>query len=173
MDMDYKFAQSQEDISKEQFALMIIDSFEEGEHIEEKHKLNRIAEKIADEFEKYKKKAVELLKSAEAMEDLLMRVDKKFKKIPKVGEKLSYIPELMLMVRSYITKEYTDISSIEIIAIIAALLYFVSPIDLIPDGIPGVGFLDDALVAGIVVKWCEEDLEKYMKWLVEKRNREE
>lgn len=29
---------------------MIIDSFEEGEHIEEKHKLKRTAEKIADEF---------------------------------------------------------------------------------------------------------------------------
>ena len=58
---------------------------------------------------------------------------------------------------------------IEIVGIIAALIYFVSPIDVLPDGIPGLGFLDDAIVVGIILKWCQNDIDKYMDWLKNKR----
>ena len=37
------------------------------------------------------------------------------------------------------------------IALAAAVLYLVSPIDLIPDFIPGLGFIDDVFVAAILV----------------------
>jgi uncharacterized membrane protein YkvA (DUF1232 family) len=37
------------------------------------------------------------------------------------------------------------------IALGAAVLYLVSPIDLIPDFIPGLGFVDDVFVAAILV----------------------
>jgi uncharacterized membrane protein YkvA (DUF1232 family) len=37
------------------------------------------------------------------------------------------------------------------IALGAAVLYLVSPIDLIPDFIPGLGFIDDVFVAAILV----------------------
>lgn len=37
------------------------------------------------------------------------------------------------------------------IALAAAVLYLVSPVDLIPDFIPGLGALDDLLVAAILV----------------------
>jgi len=37
------------------------------------------------------------------------------------------------------------------VALAAAVLYLVSPVDLIPDFIPGLGALDDLLVAAILV----------------------
>lgn len=159
-----------DNITKEQFALMVINNSESDECDDEKaQKLKKVAEMIAERFMEYKQKAIELLKNAEKLEDLLVRVDEKFKSIPKVGEKLAYIPELALMIRSYIIGEYDDITAVEIVAIVAALIYFVSPIDIIPDVIHGVGFLDDAVVAGIVVSWCDEDIKKYMEW---RENRE-
>jgi uncharacterized membrane protein YkvA (DUF1232 family) len=45
--------------------------------------------------------------------------------------------------------------------LIIALLYIVSPIDLIPDAIPFVGLLDDVLVAGYALRLASAELERY------------
>jgi len=49
------------------------------------------------------------------------------------------------------------------ITMIIALLYIVSPIDLIPDGIPFLGMLDDVLVAGYALKQVADELARYKK----------
>jgi len=46
----------------------------------------------------------------------------------------------------------------------AALAYFVLPLDVIPDWIPGAGFLDDAALLGFVLKSAEADLRHYCTW---------
>ena len=51
------------------------------------------------------------------------------------------------------------------ITMIIALLYIVSPIDLIPDAIPFVGLLDDVLVAGYALKQIADELARYKKTL--------
>ncbi len=48
--------------------------------------------------------------------------------------------------------------------IAGALAYVVFPIDVIPDFILGVGFLDDAFVLGFVVKQLSGEIEKYKKF---------
>ena len=45
----------------------------------------------------------------------------------------------------------------------AALLYFLNPLDLIPDFLPGIGFLDDALVIAICFKMVQSDLRRYVR----------
>jgi uncharacterized membrane protein YkvA (DUF1232 family) len=47
------------------------------------------------------------------------------------------------------------------ITVIIALLYILSPIDLLPDAIPFLGMLDDVLVAGYALKQVAEELERY------------
>ena len=42
-----------------------------------------------------------------------------------------------------------------------ALLYIFSPIDLVPDVIPGIGLLDDAAVTALCLSLIKSDLEKY------------
>jgi uncharacterized membrane protein YkvA (DUF1232 family) len=49
-------------------------------------------------------------------------------------------------------------------AIVAALLYVLSPIDLLPDFIPIVGYVDDALVVAACLALVEQDLINYKEW---------
>jgi len=68
------------------------------------------------------------------------------------------------MVKSYVKKEYTEIPVGTLVAIISALLYFVSGLDLIPDAIPIVGFADDAAVIAFCLQKVGEDVQDYIKW---------
>lgn len=108
--------------------------------------------------------AENLLHDADRMERFLQRLEKKLKVVPLAGEELSEIPLMASLLRSYVKKEYTDVPLGTILAVISALLYFVSPVDLIPDAIPGAGYLDDAAVAMACWKLIESDAKEYMKW---------
>ncbi len=48
--------------------------------------------------------------------------------------------------------------------IIACLLYFITPIDLIPDFIVGVGYLDDAVVIGYTLKVLSDLVTRYRNY---------
>jgi uncharacterized membrane protein YkvA (DUF1232 family) len=78
---------------------------------------------------------------------------------------------LFQVMRDWLNGDYRDISKSTIIAIIAAILYFVSPIDVIIDIIPFGGLLDDAAVIGFVINQLEKDIEKYRLWK-EKRSKD-
>jgi uncharacterized membrane protein YkvA (DUF1232 family) len=54
------------------------------------------------------------------------------------------------MLRDYWLSAYPDVSWWVITVIVFALLYVFSSIDLIPDFLPGIGLLDDALVIAIL-----------------------
>ncbi len=47
---------------------------------------------------------------------------------------------------------------------VAGLLYFVSPLDAIPDWLLGVGFLDDIAVLGWVLKAVGDELNRFKDW---------
>lgn len=86
-------------------------------------------------------KAEEILKDEDKFERLLQRLEKKLSKIPEIGGGLAAIPGMISPVKSYVKKEYTELPIGSIVAIISALLYFVSPIDIIADVIPGIDIL--------------------------------
>lgn len=46
-------------------------------------------------------------------------------------------------------------------AILGALLYFVIPTDATPDFIPIIGYLDDTMVVGLVVRRLAREIERY------------
>jgi len=58
------------------------------------------------------------------------------------------------------------IDSSTYLAIAGALAYVVLPLDLIPDFIPGVGFIDDIFVIGYVLKNLSDEIDRYKKHIM-------
>ncbi len=111
--------------------------------------------------------------SEDKIDRLLKRAEKKLNSIPNFGEKLADIPILIRLLRSYFSGEYKDIPIGSIIAIVSALLYFVNPIDFIPDFIVGVGQIDDALVLYVCWILVKHDIEEYKEWSEDRNSLEE
>ena len=93
----------------------------------------------------------------------------------KIGESTEYfykfqdsIIALTRMLKSWMQGDYKNISTKSIIAVVAALIYFVNPLDLIPDFIPIIGQVDDVLILGYLIKTLNKELERFMAW--EKEN---
>ncbi|WP_459208126.1 YkvA family protein [Pseudomonas sp. MLB6B] len=92
---------------------------------------------------------------------LLFAVARKGPKLGKMREDLRLMQSLCL---AWWRGEYRAISTRALVTIVAGLLYFVSPIDAIPDWILGVGFLDDIAVLGWVMKTVADELARFREW---------
>lgn len=109
------------------------------------------AEKLIDDKEKTNKKLDEAFKKASANKG-------------KLEEVWNYLQLFFSISRDYINGNYREVPKGSIIAIIGALIYFLSPIDLIPDFIPVIGYIDDIFVLGLVFSQVKSDLEEYEIW---------
>ncbi|MEQ9763660.1 YkvA family protein [Streptococcus jiangjianxini] len=116
------------------------------------------------------KKADELLRDDAKMEPFLEKLEKRMKWVPFIRQELKMLPILISMVRSYWKKDYTRAPRRTMLAIVSALIYFLSPIDVVPDWIPILGQLDDALVVAACWKLVNKDVEDYRRWQKERRH---
>lgn len=78
----------------------------------------------------------------------------------------SYLNDVKLyfqMLKDIFTGKYKQVPVGTIAAIIGTLLYVLSPVDLIPDLLPG-GFLDDAGVLALCLGFTKKDLDDYKEF---------
>lgn len=68
------------------------------------------------------------------------------------------------MLKDYKTKAYLNIPWRTIALVVAAILYFINPFDIIPDFIPFLGYTDDAIAFAAIFKSAQTDLYDYCKW---------
>ena len=71
---------------------------------------------------------------------------------------------LIPLIKDYWKGTYRDISVKSIVIFVVTLAYIISPIDLIPDYIIGLGQIDDAVILGLSLYFLEKDLMKYKQW---------
>ena len=80
---------------------------------------------------------------------------------------LSSAKETLILMKNYLhdiaTGRYKDYSIKKLSVVIAAIIYVITPIDLVPDFIPP-GFLDDLTIIGWALKQVASELEKYKLW---------
>lgn len=65
---------------------------------------------------------------------------------------------------AYASDQYKDIPWASLVSIIASVLYFVMPVDLIPDFILGLGLIDDAALLGWIISSVKSDIDNFIEW---------
>ena len=110
-------------------------------------------------------KAKGFVEDPEQMNGLLDSLKEKLKGLPNtVGTAFQNVPLMASMVKSYVTREYTDVSPKVVISLVSAFIYLVKQEDVISDTVPLLGLLDDLAVATIAMAICEPELKAYAAW---------
>jgi uncharacterized membrane protein YkvA (DUF1232 family) len=71
---------------------------------------------------------------------------------------------LISLIQDYDKGIYREIPWESLAGILTALLYVISSVDLIPDFIPLVGTIDDAVVVAVCLRLVKKDLDAYAFW---------
>ena len=117
-------------------------------------------------YRDYQRRADGLVRSKERLKNLATQAVRKLSgtasmRIDRVRDELILC---IALVRSWIHGEYDGVSRQTIVAVTAALLYFVVPLDVIPDFLIGVGFIDDASVVGYVMTKLAAEMGTFRRW---------
>ncbi|MCL1477264.1 DUF1232 domain-containing protein [Marinobacter sp. M3C] len=91
-------------------------------------------------------------------------VEEKVKNSGKLDRFTTDIKLMFSLVRDYYNGRYRSIPWKSIAAIVGALIYVLNPLDLIPDLILSIGFVDDVGVVALCLKLVESDLHRYAAW---------
>ena len=68
------------------------------------------------------------------------------------------------LAKAYATGKYRAVSWRAMLILLAALIYFVNPLDLIPDLIPVAGFTDDFAILVWVYNSIQDEVDKFLEW---------
>lgn len=118
----------------------------------------KLIEKGAKAASKGTGKALELLNKASGRLEPMRTV-------PFLGEYVVDIQDTISMLSDYYHGRYKKLPFAVLAGALGIIAYLVSPIDLIPDGIPVLGFIDDAFIINIVMNIClDTELNRYRKW---------
>ena len=119
-------------------------------------------------IKEYISKAKTIINDDEKLKKLIEDVLKKLKEISsdkKTSAKLNDSLRLFIrIINAYTSKEYTYIPWKTICLIVAGLIYFIYPVDLIPDFIPVSGLIDDVALIAWIYESIQDDIEKFLEW---------
>jgi uncharacterized membrane protein YkvA (DUF1232 family) len=68
------------------------------------------------------------------------------------------------LIRAYALGTYREIPIKNLVLIVAALLYFINPLDLVPDLIPVTGLADDFAILLWIFKTVSGEIDKFISW---------
>lgn len=71
---------------------------------------------------------------------------------------------MLRLCRAWALGKYKNVGFSTIITVIAAVIYFVNPFDVIPDFTPILGLTDDLTVIGFTLTRLRKELEKFHDW---------
>ena len=116
-------------------------------------------------FDSAREKAEEFAKDKETAGHLLDEAVRKANRNKRVLEEIwADLQALFRMIRAWLNGYYRTPPWQSVIFAIACVVYFVNPFDIVPDFIPGAGFIDDATVLGFVIRSIKQDIVQFLEW---------
>lgn len=92
------------------------------------------------------------------------KINKKFEEKGPIKKYLEKAKQLFQMLKDYKNGAYRVMPWYTVASVVMVFLYILNPLDIIPDFIPGLGFLDDASVLGLALNLIKNDFEAYLLW---------
>ncbi len=131
--------------------------------------MQRPSEKDVQESRSYKKasnKAESYLNDPEKLQGLLAQASTKaaHHKAGPLEALWDDLTTLLRMLQAYGARKYTTIPISTLLMLVTTVAYFVMPIDVIPDFILAMGFLDDATLIGLTIRSFQAELQKFRMW---------
>lgn len=111
-----------------------------------------------------KERAEEILKNPNEAVRFYESLNDKMNKTKGLSKWFEAVDTIGDMVVDYAKGNYREVPLNTIIGATAALIYFLSPIDVLPDVVAGLGQLDDIAIIAFAVKSISHDLDKYREW---------
>jgi uncharacterized membrane protein YkvA (DUF1232 family) len=99
------------------------------------------------------------------------KINRKFEKKAPLKKYIDLVKNLFFMLKDYKNGNYREMPWHTIGSIVLVLLYVLNPLDIIPDFIPGFGYVDDAAVLALALKLIQADFDNYMVWRQLKENK--
>ncbi len=119
-------------------------------------------------FKNAKQRASQILKNRERLNHLLRISGDKLKEVNLKNIKNSSLVERLMvfsrMIRAYAKGHYRGIKITNVLLLVAAVVYFVTPLDLVPDFIPITGLIDDFTVVLWVYNKLQDEIDTYLAW---------
>jgi uncharacterized membrane protein YkvA (DUF1232 family) len=118
---------------------------------------------------RFEREAEDVVRDPERVRSVVQSAFEKLSKYrAEVGRIGADLPILLRLARAWVSGEYRRIPVKAIVMILAAALYFVNPLDLIPDFLPVIGYVDDAAVVGYVLRSLQREIEVFRTWEAER-----
>ncbi|MAJ51337.1 MAG: hypothetical protein CMB82_06970 [Flammeovirgaceae bacterium] len=120
------------------------------------------------------RKANRILKQQSQVNELLRKAAQKLQKLKgsnkQINELIEYVQLFLKMIKKSFIGEYNSFSNKTLLSLVFGLLYFVTPMDLVPDFIPLLGFSDDLSIIYFIVKNFKSDIEAFKIWELNQRS---
>lgn len=121
-----------------------------------------------EKFKGAKAKAERLLRNPEKLKNLLSRVFDKLGTMDnrklQTADFFRRVQVFVRMIKSYLKGEYKVLPWKMLVMMVAGLVYFVMPLDILPDFIPVTGFLDDITVIVWIFNSFKKEIDAFESW---------
>jgi len=116
-------------------------------------------------FKQAKTRAATVIKDSEKLvrliQEAIAKMDRHKEALKEILDDLKLTFRLL---KAWITGDYKEVSLETIIVLVAAVIYFLMPIDAIPDVLPVIGYVDDIAVIGFVLASVKGEVDKFRQW---------